>query len=300
MSKQLLLASAFLTLAGCAVTPEPQAGSQPTENPMTWSSRLKSPVTHPTTFESPVIQSNVRPMIIHQQMPGDSVFQGGNFQVYAVQLRYQVDERLALIATKDGYIDFHPKAGLNQDGFADLAAGAKYALVDEPNLTDDMGLLVTAGAVIELPTGEQKVFQNAGDGILRPFVAAGVDLPELNINILANVGISVPFDEERNSSSIDYHVHVGYDGLEHFYPLVEFNAVTYTKSGSRLPLGIEGDDLINLGSTGVAGNTVAQIGVGGRVAVTKDIDVGFAFEKSIGPREDLFEQRWTFDCVWRF
>ena len=85
----------------------------------------------------------------------------GDVRVYALQLRYALTERLALIATKDGYIEFKPEGVLANDhsyGFADLAFGLKYALIDSA----EHQLLITPGLTITIPTGNDQVFQ--GDG----------------------------------------------------------------------------------------------------------------------------------------
>jgi hypothetical protein len=90
---------------------------------------------------------------------GGSVPLGGDVQVYAVQLRYALSDRLALIATKDGWIEMNPDHTLgSSDGWANLAAGLKYALVDNR----DAQLLVTPGLTFEIPTGSDDVVQGEG------------------------------------------------------------------------------------------------------------------------------------------
>ena len=119
-----------------------------------WSQRLSEPVSQPTIFESPVIQSQVRPMVMHTKLPTTSVFGGGNYQVFALQARYAVNDRFAIIATKDGYIDFNPKAGVDEEGFADVALGIKYAAIDDP----ENGFLLTPGITYEVDPRQSRRF----------------------------------------------------------------------------------------------------------------------------------------------
>jgi len=103
-----------------------------------WKAGLIAPVANPIYFEDPRITSELRPIFIQHWLPdtfdfaGGTVPLGGEVRVYALQIRYALTERLGLIATKDGYIEFKPGGALTANhgyGFADLAAGLKYAPV---------------------------------------------------------------------------------------------------------------------------------------------------------------------------
>jgi len=94
------------------------------------------------------------------------ITEGGDFRLYALELSYALNDRLALLATKDGYIDFNPNATLeDEEGFANIAVSAKYAFYKD----GESGQIATAGLRYEIPTGETKVFQGRGDGIVQPF-----------------------------------------------------------------------------------------------------------------------------------
>jgi hypothetical protein len=68
-----------------------------------WTAQAIAPVTNPIFFENPLAQGEVRPIFMHHRLDSGFVV-GGSVNVYAVQLRYAVNDRLAIIATKDGCI----------------------------------------------------------------------------------------------------------------------------------------------------------------------------------------------------
>jgi hypothetical protein len=274
-------------LASCAATFQ--------EGDMTeaWSERFVEPVTAPTTFESPVISSQLRPIIINQSMPNDSAFAGGDYQLVALQIRYAINERLAFIATKDGFIDFNPANSPDDEGLADVAAGVKYAFIDDP----EAGLLVTGGLTLELPWGDKDVFQGNGDGLLRPFVSFGQDLGRWNV--LGSAAISLPMDSAEEVQSYDLHLHADFEVSPTFRPLVELNMISYTDNAEATAFDFEGGDLINLGAMDVSGNTLTTAAIGARWRLSQRIWLGVAHEVSVG-REDLIDDRQTVDLIISF
>ena len=74
---------------------------------------------------------------------------GGHAEVYALQAELAFNERLSLVATKDGYVRVRPDTQplwTNQSGFANIAAGAKYAFIlDQENAFALMEELVYNG-----------------------------------------------------------------------------------------------------------------------------------------------------------
>jgi hypothetical protein len=281
-----ILSLPLLLLGACAAAPAASGGSR-------WTDRLMDPVTAPTLFESPVIATNLRPIAAFHALPDDSIFAGGDVQIVALQARWAVTDRLALIATKDGYVQFNPDAGADESGLADIAAGVKYALVDDP----DAGILVTPGITYEIASGDEDVFQGNGDGMLRPFVSAGWDLGPWNL--LANVGYDFPLDDDAESTRFTWHAHADWQMTPNFFPLVEINGLTYTDDGAVLPVDFEGLDFFNLGSTMVDGNTLVTGALGARWRVG-DSAIGAAWEAPLTSREDLFDWRLTLDWVFWF
>lgn len=265
-----------------------------------WQDNAIAPVTNPIFFETPMIQSEVRPLFIYHQLDSGFLGQAIDVRVYAVQLRYALTDRLALIATKDGYVDIGKKGkALNADGWADIAAGLKYALFQ----SEEKQFIVTPGFTIEVPTGNQDVFQGNGSGELNLFVSAmkGWD----NLHLTGTVGGRIPFDGNKETSNIRYSGMLDYFVSKWFIPYVSINAFT-TMSEANVHLEpspvafSEGFDLINFGSSQASGRTQGAIGGGFRTRILQDLDFGFGYEWGVIGRNDIFKNRYTFDLIWRF
>jgi len=259
-----------------------------------WQEKAIAPVTNPIFFETPMIQSEIRPVFMMHSL--DSGFLGVpvDVRVYAVQLRNAVTERLAIIATKDGYIEVDPKVGKSNHGWADLAAGLKYALFQ----SEDKQFIVSPEFTIEVPTGNRNVFQGNGSGELNLFVSAmkGWD----NLHATATIGGRIPFDGDKETSNIRYSAMHDYWVCKWFIPYVSFNAFTTTSNGKVLGKDTEGFDLINFGSTNASGITQGALGGGFRSRPLQNLDVGFGYEYGLVGKNDIFKNRYTFDLIWRF
>jgi hypothetical protein len=255
----------------------------------TWGARLTEPVSAPLTFESPVARTELRPVVVRHWFPNDSVFGGGSLDVLALQARYAINDRFAIIAVKDGYFDLQPEAGSDEQGFADIAAGVKYTFAQDA----DAGWLLTSGLVIEGTNGSGDVLQGNGDGVVRPFLSAGWDLSKWNT--LANFGYNHPLDSDAESTSLDWHLHGSYELHEKFVPLAEINGIYYVKDGDALSVDFEGVDVINLGADDVSGNHIVTGALGFRVPLTRNLVFGLAYETALTSREDVFDERVTAD-----
>lgn len=254
-----------------------------------WKDGAISPVANPLFFESPLIQSEVRPIFMYHNIHDD--FIGGFVRVYAAQLRWAVNERLAIIATKDGFIQTRSDALSGQDGWADIGAGLKYALIDRP---EDQFIL-TPGLKFELPSGNTRVFQGNGDGEFDVFVSAmkGWD----KFHVTGSLGARVPIDGDEETTSLHYSLQLDYQTCKYFTPFVVANGFTTLSEGDGPAFGgIEGADLINFGASDNGGRTQVTLGVGFRSRVWKHLDLGFAYEAGVTSPEGLFDDRFTFDA----
>lgn len=259
-----------------------------------WTGQAIAPVTNPIFFETPLIQSEVRPIFAYHRLDNTFLGTDASVRVYAVQLRYAVNDRLAIIATKDGYIEFNPKVGNATSGFGDLGLGVKYAVYKN----DEKEIVVTPGITFELPTGNESVFQGNGSGEFNLFVSAikGWD----KFHLTGNVGARIPVDMDKETANIRYSLMADYYTCKWFIPFATINAVTTVSEGKQLPFTSEGFDLINFGSTNAGGRTQAAWGVGFRSRVASNVDLGFAYERGFAPSNDIFKDRVTVDLIWRF
>ena len=259
-----------------------------------WKEDAISPVANPLFFESPLIQSEVRPLYIYHNIPSE--FIGGFAQVFAVQARWAITDRLAIIATKDGYVQIRSKVpSLNNDGWADIAAGVKYALIDDV----ENQFIVTPGVKFEFPWGEEDALQGNGDGEVNLFVSAMKGWDKLHLT--GSLGARLPLDTDEETASLHYSLQLDYAGCKYFIPFVTMNGFTVLTEGDGPAFGgIEGYDLINFGASDAGGVSTITLGAGFRSKVHKNVDVGFAFEQCVTTPKGLFDNRFTFDAVVHF
>ncbi|MFN7142062.1 MAG: transporter, partial [Limisphaerales bacterium] len=220
---------------------------------------------------------------------------GGDVQVYAAQLRWAVTDRLAIIATKDGYIDINAVRGpRDQSGFADLAAGVKYALIDN----EEANFILTPGLRLEIPTGNRDVYQGRGSGEWNPFISAAKGWG--NFHVVGGFGARISNDWDKKTAQLHYSLQLDYYTCKWFIPFVSANAFTVLSDAEQLPLDVEGFDLINFGSSNASGRTQVALGTGFRSRLLDNLDVGFAYEFGVTKPKGLFDDRFTVDLIYRF
>lgn len=257
--------------------------------------RYIPPVSNPLFNESPLITTEVRPVFLHHDIPKGFLTGGGNVDVAAVQARVAITDRLAIIATKDGYADVHFAGVLPDDnGFANIAAGLKYALV----LTDDAAL--TVGLRYEAPLGSLKTagisLQGHGDGFINVFATAVKQFDRLQVQ--ASVNANMALDSDADSSPLVGSLHANYAVTDWFYPLVEFNVFSVIDHGARMNVPFEGFDLVNFGATD--GGTVATVAAGARFRIASNVLLGAAYEAPVTSRKDITSWRVYADAVISF
>ena len=252
-----------------------------------WKDKASSPVSNPVFFESPFIKSEVEPVFMWNKIAGPPDFVGGDVFLYAAQLRWAVNDRLAIIATKDGYVDANFDLLPHQSGFGDIAAGLKYAVIDN----EEAQFILTPGFELEIPTGNQSVFQGNGKGEWDLFVSAAKGFN--NLHAMANVGLRVPNDFSAETVNALYSLQVDYWTCQYFIPFVSLNAFTTLNSANATPFAVEGYDLINFGASQAAGETQVLFGGGFSSKITDRISLGIAFETSLVKPKGLVDKRVT-------
>jgi hypothetical protein len=270
-----------------------------------------SPVTNPLFFEDPYIRTEIRPIFAYHRI-GDDLLNGvglngiseGDVRVYALQIRYAVTDRLAIIATKDGYTDIkfdNPAlAGLSRSGWNDIAAGVKYAFIQDKREQ----FVLSGGVKIELPTGDNKVFQNNGDGEWDVFLSSAKNWDRFQL--MGSAGVRIPNNFAAETASAHYSLQASYYTCRYFIPFVSLNGQTVLSETSNggpygLPgLNVEGFDLVNFGADSAGGHTQIVGGVGFRSRVAAHVDFGAAYESSLSSPQGLFQDRVTVDFVIHF
>lgn len=289
-----------------------------------------APMSMPYLFEDPYITTELNLVGIYHNLPHDSVFDGGEVGVIALQARLALTDRLAFIATKDGYTFLNPDNALldDEEGFMDVTVGFKYAVIDDRA----SGLIVTPSLRYEIPLGTDDIFQGRGSGVFIPALSLGWG-PE-RIHAIADLGAQLPVDGDDDSTSIFYNLHLDQafeidclPGADFFVPFIELNGMAWVDSGDgngtidtslgRLRLrtaqealhtafGItadlrgEGADVANLGSSGMAGEHLVTMAWGFRVPFRNGVSLGFSYERVLSQRRDIFEQRATWMASYTF
>lgn len=277
--------------------------------------QARRPISNPTLFDLALPGTNVHPIFLYHRLPDTvntrlgPVALGGDAQLYALQFEIAINDRLSIVATKDGYADMNFDNTLNDEsGFANLGAGLKYAFILDPVSRT----AVSGTATFELPTGNSDVFQGEGDGAVN-LIVNGLKLIDA-WQLAGSAGVQLPFSDEQSISSF-VSAHVSYEVSPWFIPLVELNWFHVLDAGNgtgnfpshlggALPavLDFEGGDLFNLGAANSHRNPdLVTLAVGFRSRLTESVDAGFAYELPLTDEEDsLMEDRFTLDLIWNF
>jgi hypothetical protein len=309
----ILGAAAATALAG-TVAPETASPMLETTNSLDNAIR---PMTNPTLFDLAVPTTNVHAIAMYHKLPNyvnttiGGVPMGGHVEVYALQAELAFNDRLSLVATKDGYVRVRPDTQplwSNQSGFANIAAGAKYAFILDPAA----GFALSGTATLEVPTGNHDVFQGEGNGAVN-LILSTVKVWD-KFQVAAGAGAHLEFSNQLADSSF-VSAHASYEVTPWFIPLVELNWFHvlstgdgnfnyFNQAGGAVPVvaTFEGNDLLNFGASNASQNRdLVTAAIGFRSRLCKDVDLGLAYEFPLTDANDgIISDRWTLDLVWRF
>ncbi len=249
-----------------------------------------SPMTNPVYFEDPRTLSEARVIFLNNELPGP-VVGGGNVQLLASQFRAAITNRLSIIATKDGYI-FSPKI----NGWANVNLGLKYNLYANPATQR----LLSAAVIYELPVGSTHALQGNGDGVIDLTLTGGMQIGGL-WHLVSAGGFRLPTDPYKQNDQLWWSTHV--DRRLQTIPLYGFfecNLYHWTSGGTHGLPGVEGLDLYNLGSSGVAGSTIVTGAIGTKYKFGQLNEIGVAWEVPLTQRRDIMDSRIQADLILRY
>lgn len=250
-----------------------------------------SPMTNPTYFEDPRNLSELRFIYAQHNVP--LAAGGGDINVFAMQFRARLTEKLSLIATKDGYMT--SSNPLLDDGWMGVNAGLKYNLYADPVA----GVLTSTGFTYEIPMGSTGNFQNYGNGQFHLFTTHGRRIG-CNMHFLTSVGTRLPADDNLQNRMIYWSNHLDYRVTKKLYAFSELNWYNWASSGNGPLNGVEGGDLFSLGSPNVTGNDIVTQGVGFKYKRKANRELGFVYEFPLTERRDVIEDRITVDYILRY
>jgi hypothetical protein len=281
-------------------TPRPAPAPAPAETPPP-RMRYVPPITQPIFNEPAEITTELRPIFLYHRIPNNFVSDGGRVIGIAVQARAAITDRLAFIATKDGYTDINFDSVLpDEEGFLNIAAGLKYAVYAKP----DAGRFVTLGLRYEAPIGDLETagikLQGGGDGMLDGFVTATTALGD-KAGLQGSIGYDGAIDTDHDSSFLHASVHGDYEVVKNLFGVLEFNMQSTLDRGNRTDgaaVGsFEGFDVFNFGNT--QSGTVVTAGFGARWRAWDHLIFGAAYELPLD-RKDVIQDRVTVDAVLHF
>ena len=261
---------------------------------LTAHNRYLPPVSNPLFNETPYITTEIRPILLLNKIPDEFVSSGGDIRIIAAEIRVALNDKLGIIATKDGYADIDFESALpDETGSANVSLGLKYALYSEPETNS----IVSIGFEYEAPVGTLETagidLQGQGDGFVDLFSSAATTWGRWGLQ--GNIGYNIALDSDHDSSMLHVSAHLDYQVNDYFYPLVELNTFSVRKDGDRLPFDFEGIDIVNFGSTDAG--TVTTMAIGARFVINDNLLMGFAYEAPISNRKDLMDDRYYFDLV---
>ena len=264
-------------------------------------SRYVAPVTNPVFNETPYITTEARAFYFHHVIPDNFVTDGGHVDFFALQLRLAITERLAFIATKDGYGDFNFDEVLeDEEGFSNIALGFKYAFYSEP----ETETIATAGLRYEIPVNDLSTsgidLMGNGDGFLNPFVTGATAFGDFGLQ--ASFGGNFALDTDEDTSIIHYSLHADYELFPGFFPLVEINGFTAIDTADRSTGALsqlDGVDVLNFGSEDR--DTTVTAGGGFRYLIGDHLQLGAAYEVPLTDKDNtIIDHRIYADVVLYF
>ncbi|TWT95535.1 hypothetical protein [Neorhodopirellula pilleata] len=264
-----------------------------------------SPMIDFVHFEDPRNLTELRPIFVHHRFPNElgplNVPAGGSLQLFALQFRIALTDRLSLIAVKDGYAIDNSEGDLDtallNSGWADVTAGLKYNLVRNVKT----GTLLSAGFTYEIPLGSKGTLQAVGDGQFHFFATGGQRLLDGRAHVLSSFGWQLPVDQSVQSTTVHWNNHLDVKVTDRIYLFTEnswWHWVDDANVGNAF--GVSGLDLLNLGDTAVEGNDVVTHNVGAKFKPKRNIEAGMAYEFPLTDFEDIIRDRWTFDFIVRY
>lgn len=251
-----------------------------------------SPMTNPVFFEDPRTLTEARIIFLNHNV--SAAAGGGDVQLYGMQVRAALNDRLSIVAAKDGYITSDNP--LIRDGWADVAVGLKYNLLVDPCARK----LISAGVSYELTSGSTRARQANGDGEFHIYLTG---MKQVGCwHWISGSGFRIPTDGIEESQSWYWSNHIDRQiGCCGLYGFGEVNWYKWIDAGANPNgiAGVEGGDLFNFGSPASEGDIVTgAIGVKYKPCANREI--GVAWETPLTDRQDILENRLTVDLILRY
>jgi len=290
--------SAALTAAFCLAA-SAQAGApithKETAPPIEQEDIIVHPITAPYWNEDSFITTDLRPVYVHHSFPGE-ILGGGEASVTALQLRIKLTKSLQFVAYKDGWVHIDTPS-LDNDGWNDLAAGLKWAFLQD----DAHQFHAAVGVGYEFASGDDNVLQD--DDALRFWLSVNKGFGRLHLGAVANYHRSLGDGDDilGNSDTLSWHFHADYEVCRWFSPVLEvngFHTVRQDDPKTHVVTPFSGGDFADLG--GKQSESVITMGVGVEIRPCTRVALRAAYEFPLTDNLDVYGHRWTYSAVFKF
>ena len=254
-----------------------------------------TPLSNPVQSKDPRSLTELRFLYLGDYSRNSTpVIGGGTFQVYAMQARLAVTERLQLFADKDGLVMISPKGGRSIFGLANINAGAKYVFIrDEENQ-----FLFSGALQYEAPTGYPAIFEGHGNGLLAVYGIVGKQFWD-NWHFISTFGDNIALNNS-NSGYFMATAHID-RRFGKFVPFYEGNWFYYNQSGRHVPgVGSEGGGLLNLGASKVMGLNYVTNAIGFNYEFNQHVIFGVAYEYQLTSRTMIMNNVINAQLIFRY
>ncbi len=282
-----LLASCAAVLAG----PAPGPSGKKTVTPVEEEDIVVHPITSPYWNEDSFITSDLRPVFVQHNFPGDVL--GGHANVSAAQLRIRLTDSLQLVAYKDGWVNID-SPGLKANGWNDIALGLKWAFYQN----EAAHLHAAAGIGYEFASGDDNVLQE--DDELRLWLSLNKGFGKLHLGATVNYLKSMGNGDDilGNSDTLSWHLHADYQVCRWFSSVLEVNGYHVVNESQGPVTPFSGVDVADLG--GNRNENVITAAAGVEFRPCHRFAVRAAYEVPLSDNVDLYGDRWTFSAVIKF
>ncbi len=252
-----------------------------------------SPLSNPFYFEDPRSLTEVRGIFIDNSLPAS--IGGGDFQLYAGQIRGRVTERVSIIVPRLGFLNANQAGGGAPNGFLAAPVGFKYNFI-----RDAERQLLVSGGLTYFIKGSGNVFSNFGDGDFHLFLTAGKQIFDRG-HWLSATGFRLPANSNWGTQMWYWSNQWDYEVTDGIYGLVGINWYHWMRSsGLNLNGDLTGLDIMNLPAGSAAGNNVVTGVVGARWKPSRHCEVGAGYEFPMTARTDILRNRLYVDVIFRY
>ena len=249
------------------------------------------PLTAPYLHEDSFVQSDLRAWYLNHQL--ESI--GGEVTVAALQVRVAINQKMQLVAYKDGYTRFSGGALDGNDGWNDIGLGLKYAFLQDW----ENSMHAALGVGYEFNWGDESAFQNTDE--LRLWASFNKSYENLHLGLTTNYITAIDLGQGAagNSDMLTFHFHSDYYVADWISPVFEINGYVVTNDAGTGASNLSGIDAVSLGSGQNEDVWTAALGAEIRPP-NVEVALRAAFERPFLSSDNIFDSRWTFSAVYDF